>query len=128
VIKLFSFSGFLKTIGVVLMVFIAISFLTGLVGFNQIGALLSVMYMFCYILAGVLAPIWNKKTPYFASFLLSVTLTVINLLVAMYLLDVMVLADPGEINSSLVYNTSLSLATTFVAIKIIGRSKVNRHA
>lgn len=125
---MFSFSGFLKTLGIVLMVFIAISFLTGLVGLNQIGALLSLMYICCYILSGVLAPIWNKKTPYFASFLLSVTLTVINLLVAIYLLDVMVLADPGEINSSLVFNTSLSLATTFVAIKIIGKSKVNRHA
>jgi hypothetical protein len=125
---MFSFSGFLKTLGIVLIVFISISFLSGLVRLNQIGALLSLMYLFCYILAGVLAPIWNNKTPYFASFILSVTLTVINLLVAIYLLDVMVLADPAEINSSLVYNTSISLLATFVAIKIIGKSKVSRHA
>ncbi|MGI8386738.1 hypothetical protein [Robertmurraya sp. P23] len=125
---MFSFSGFLKTLGIVLLVFITTSFFSGFVMLNQIGTLLSLMYMSCYILAGILAPVWNKKTPYFTSFLLSVTLTVMNLLVAMYLLDVMVLADPAEINSSLVYNTSISLLATFVAIKIIGKSKVSRHA
>ncbi|MEW9109775.1 hypothetical protein ACQCT6_12235 [Cytobacillus gottheilii] len=116
---MFSFSGFLKTLGIVLLVFIALSFVLGFVGLNHMGALLAIMYFFCYLLAGVLAPMWNKKTPYFSSFMLSVTLTVLNLVAAIYLLDVMVLADPAEINSSLVYNTALSLLATFVTVKIM---------
>lgn len=125
---MFSFSGFLKTLGIILLVFIGISFVLGFVGLNHIGVLLAMMYLFCYLLAGVLAPIWNSKTPYFASFILSVTLTVLNILAAIYLLDVQVLADPAEINSSLVYNTALSLLATFVVVKIMERKRGETHA
>ncbi|WP_218970444.1 hypothetical protein [Cytobacillus gottheilii] len=112
----------------ILLAFIMISFVIGFVGVNHIGLMLSLMYMFSYLLAGVLAPIWNVNTPYFASFMLSVTLTVLNLLAASYLLNIMVLADPAEINSSFMYNTSLSLLATFAVVKIMEKRRGETHA
>lgn len=125
---MFSFSGLLKTLGIVLLVFISISFMVGFINVSSIGVLLTLMYSLCYLLTGILAPIWNNKTPYFASYIASLTLTVINFLVGIFLLDVMVLADPMEINSSIVFNTSISLVGTFIVVNIIKKRQGNNHA
>lgn len=125
---MFSFSGLLKTLGIVLLVFISISFIAGFINVSSIGVLLTLMYSLCYLLTGILAPIWNNETPYFASYIASLTLTVINFIVAIYLLDVMVLADPMEINSSIVLNTSISLIGSLIVVSIIKRRQGKYHA
>ncbi|MFE8703875.1 hypothetical protein ACFYKX_25210 [Cytobacillus sp. FJAT-54145] len=125
---MFSFSGFVKSLGIVLLVLITISFTVGLLNINHIGVLLTIMYSFTYVLNGVLAPLLNQRTPYFASYLSSITLTVLNLIVAIYLLDVMVLADPAEINRGLFMNSTISLLATFIVVMILKRKQRNSHA
>lgn len=125
---MFSFSGFLKTLGMVLLVFITISFILGFFQLNHIGILLTIMYGVSYVLNGILAPVWNPKTPYFASYLSSITLTVFNLFFALYFLDIMVLADPMEVNSGLVINSSLSLIATFITINVYIKRQGIHHA
>ncbi|PLS15386.1 hypothetical protein CVD28_23990 [Bacillus sp. M6-12] len=121
---MFNLTGFLKGIGIVLALFIFISFLLGLFNINQIALSLSILYVLCYVLNGVLAPIWNPETPYFASYLASISLTVINLLFAVFVFDVMVFADPAEINIGLVRNSAISLIVSFAVIQILKRKKV----
>ena len=48
--------------------FISASFLLGFFNIGHLALSLSVLYILCYILNGVLAPIWNPETPYIASY------------------------------------------------------------
>jgi hypothetical protein len=116
---MFDVSGFLKTLGIVLLITITISFIMGFFNIGNITLFLLLMYSCTYILNGILAPIWNSKTPYFASYLSSITLTVFNLLFAFFVLDIMVFLDPVEINRGLVLNSTLSLLATLLTLKIL---------
>lgn len=120
---MFNFSGFIKALGVGIFAFIAISFFMGLTGMDRIPLSLTVLYTICYVLIGVLAPMWNPETPYTASYLASITLTVLNLLFAYFILDILVFAEPASINSGLVRNSLVTLAATYVFLKISERKQ-----
>ncbi|WP_394238871.1 hypothetical protein [Niallia oryzisoli] len=124
---MFQFMGLLKTLGVVIFTFIAASFLLGFFNINNIAITVTLLYIFCYILTGFLAPIWNPKTPYIASYIASLTLTVLNLLFAVLVLDIMVFADPMDINRGLARNTLLSLFVTFLWVKIVKWKQGKEH-
>ncbi|MBP3039330.1 hypothetical protein J9303_07500 [Bacillaceae bacterium Marseille-Q3522] len=121
---MFKASGFFKTVGIVIIVLVFFSFIAGFFMNSNPILFLIMMYVCTYVLSGVLAPIWNQETPYFASFLTSITLTVINLFFSVYLLNVMVLADPVQVNSSLVRNSLVSLFVTFIVVQILKRKQV----
>ncbi|MFD2442560.1 hypothetical protein ACFSO7_00920 [Bacillus sp. CGMCC 1.16607] len=120
---MFSLSGFIKTLGVVLVFYLSISFIFGLFQIQNMAITLVILYVLCYVLNGILAPIWNPKTPYIASYLSSITLTLINMLFAYYVLDVLVFADPEVINNGFVRNSFVSLMMTFFAVKIYSRKQ-----
>ncbi|KAA9015978.1 hypothetical protein [Niallia endozanthoxylica] len=124
---MFQFMGLLKTMGVVIFTFIATSFLLGFFNINNVAFTVTVLYVVCYILTGVLSPIWNPETPYIASYLASLTLTVLNLLFAVTVLDIMVFADPMDINRGLARNTLVSLFVTFVWVKIVKWKQEKEH-
>jgi len=124
---MFQFMGLLKTMGVVIFTFIATSFLLGFFNINNVAFTVTVLYAVCYILTGVLSPIWNPDTPYIASYLASLTLTVLNLLFAVTVLDIMVFADPMDINRGLARNTLVSLFVTFLWIKIVKWKQGKEH-
>ncbi len=124
---MFQFMGLLKTMGVVIFTFIATSFSLGFFNINNVAFTVTVLYAVCYILTGVLSPIWNPETPYIASYLASLTLTVLNLLFAMAVLDIMVFADPMDINRGLARNTLVSLFVTFVWVKIVKWKQEKEH-
>lgn len=120
---MFNFAGFIKALGVGIFAFIAISFIMGLTGMERIPFSLTVLYTICYVLIGVLAPMWNPETPYTASYLASITLTVLNLLFAYFILDILVFAEPASINSGLARNSLVTLAATYVFLKISERKQ-----
>lgn len=121
--EMFNFSGFVKSLGVVIIIYITASFILGLLQVNNVAVILTVLYILCYMLNGVVAPIWNEETPYFASFISSVTLTFMNMLYAVFVLDIMVFIDPETVNMGLVRNSMISLFMTFLFIKIMARKK-----
>ncbi|WP_071396393.1 hypothetical protein [Bacillus tuaregi] len=124
---MFRLMGLLKTMGVVIFTFIAASFLLGFSNINNVAFTITVLYAVCYILTGVLSPIWNPETPYIASYLSSLTLTVLNLFFAVTVLDIMVFADPMDINQGLVRNTLVSLSVTFLWVKIVKWKQGKEH-
>jgi hypothetical protein len=124
---MFSFRGLLKTLGVVMIFFISASFLLGFFSINHVALSLSILYILCYVLNGVLCPIWNPETPYFASYIASVTLTLLNLLFAVFVLDIMVLAEPIDVNKGMVRNSIMSLIVTFVVVKMMNRKQRIQH-
>lgn len=118
---MFNLFGFFKSLGIVLLVFIGVSFFIGIFKINHVALSLILMYGSSYVLIGVLAPLSNRKTPYFASYLSSITLTVLNFLFAMFMMDILVFADPVEINRGLVWNSLISLVTTSIVLQIVKR-------
>lgn len=120
---MFNFYGFLKSLGIVMFIFIAFSFLFGITGINNIPITLTILYTISYVLNGFLAPIWNPHTPYTASYLSSITLTLLNLLFAYFVLDILVFTEPASINSGMVRNSLVSLIATFIAIKIFNKKQ-----
>lgn len=124
---MFQFMGLLKTMGVVIFTFITASFLLGFFNISNVAFTVTVLYVVCYILTGVLSPMWNPDTPYIASYLASLTLTVLNLLFAVLVLDIMVFAEPRDINQGLARNTLVSLLVTFVWVKIMKWKQGKQH-
>lgn len=120
---MFNFSGFIKSLGIGLFVFIAVSFFMGIIGVDNIPFMFTVLYTLCYVLIGILAPLWNPETPYTASYLASITLAVLNFLFAYFILDILVFAEPTSINAGLVRNSLVSLIVTFVVVKVIKRKQ-----
>lgn len=123
---LFNFLGLLKSMSIPLIYMIVIGFLGGFVNSINIQLLLIVLFFPAYILIGILAPIWNMKTPFFSCFIGSLTLSVLNILSGQYFFDFGVMSDPEGLNRSLILSISISLITTCLYLSI--RKKVLSNA
>lgn len=121
--RMFNFTGFIKSLGLGILVLIAVSFLIGLTGIENIPFIFTVLYTLCYVLIGVFAPLWNPDVPYTASYLASITLTILNFLFAFFILDILVFAEPSSINAGLVRNSLVSILVTYAVIKISKRKQ-----
>ncbi|QPC48278.1 hypothetical protein [Mangrovibacillus cuniculi] len=123
---MFHFSSFIKTLGVVLLAYTGISFLLGFLSITNTALVLTVFYTACYIVGGILAPIWNKETPYSASYFVSISLTVLNFLVANFVLNIAVFSEPQDIHQALVRNSTISMLVTAIVIFIIKRQEATK--
>jgi hypothetical protein len=118
---MFNLSGFFKVIGISFLTTIIISFIIGFINLQYMVLALSLIFFASYIVTGIFAPVFSPKTPYFTSFLASVTMTLFNFLCSMFIMNVLVFADPVGVNRSLVISSTASLVTTFIALQIMKR-------
>lgn len=116
---MFSLKGLLRTIGVSLLSTIFVSFILGFLNINNVVLSIGLIFIVSYITVGITAPIWNPLTPYFASYIGSLILTILNFIVAIYTLDTFVFFNPEGINNSIVISSMTSLLTTFIFIQIM---------
>ncbi|MGM0831159.1 MAG: hypothetical protein ACQEU4_23455 [Bacillota bacterium] len=110
-----------------MLITILFSFIIGLINIGTVTLFIFVQFLLSNILIGILAPIKNSSTPFTATFLGSVTLTVLNYIVAYYVFNIYVLADPVQINNNLLLSTSISLAVALVYIKFFMRKSGKKY-
>lgn len=116
---MFNLKGLIQAIGIVLLVTILTSFLIGFINIGSIPIIILAQFFITNVLIGIIAPIKNTQTPYTAAFLGSVTLTVLNYIVAYYMFNIYVLADPTQINNNLLLSTSIALITALFYKKLM---------
>ncbi|MCB7071773.1 hypothetical protein LIZ76_17905, partial [Caldibacillus sp. 210928-DFI.2.22] len=68
---MFHFLGLLKAMSVPFIYMIVFGFISGFLPNMDLDLMIVLLFFPTYILIGILAPIYNKKTPYFASFIVS---------------------------------------------------------
>lgn len=123
---MFNFRGFVKTIGVALIITIVFSFLVGLFNLLSVEWLIFSTFLVSYGSIGILAPLWNKHAPYFATYLSAIVLSVMNILFSIIVLRIPVYFAPDVINENLLSGALLSLFIAYLFIQInnrIGRKK-----
>ncbi|UOQ83626.1 hypothetical protein [Gracilibacillus salinarum] len=123
---MFSFRGFIQTIGVSLLIIIAYTFIIGFFNVLSVEWVIFTTFIVSYGSVGILAPLWNKQTPYSAAFLSAIVMSVINIMFSMIVLQIPVLIEPNTINENLFSSTVFSLVTAFLFLQInkrIGREK-----
>ncbi|SEU05254.1 hypothetical protein SAMN05421676_11637 [Salinibacillus kushneri] len=118
---MFQFTGLIRAMGVSILLTIFFSFLLGLINLLNVEWTIIVTFLITYISIGILAPMWNRDTPYFAVFLGSLSLTVINFLFSMVVLHIPVFTAPLEVNSSITTSIVTSLVTAYLLITILKR-------
>ncbi|RLQ91158.1 hypothetical protein [Falsibacillus albus] len=115
---MFNLKGLLQAMGVSLLLTIIISLVIGMVNSLSITIAVVLMFIASYVSLGVLSPKWNRATPYFASFIGAITLSLINFWFASRFMGVEILTNPEAVNKSLVFSTLTSLITTYIVLQI----------
>ncbi|GAA0465641.1 hypothetical protein [Alkalibacillus silvisoli] len=118
---MFSLRAFIQAIGVSLIITIVISFLMGFFSLFAFEWMIIISFLVSYISIGILASLWNMKTPYFAAFLGCITLTVINFIFSNFVLSIPILLNPALIQENFIYSTFVSMLTAIIVIPIIKR-------
>ncbi|MGG3854668.1 hypothetical protein ABET36_09665 [Caldifermentibacillus hisashii] len=111
---MFHFLGLLKAMSIPFIYMIVFGFISGFLPNMDLDLMIVLLFFPTYILIGILAPIYNKKTPYFASFIGSLSLSVLNFFFGHFFFELETLADPDRVNRSLVLSTSVSIITTSI--------------
>ncbi|MFB4169305.1 hypothetical protein [Virgibacillus sp. JSM 102003] len=116
-----SFRGFIQTIGVTLIITLVYGFIIGFFNLMSVEWVVFSTFIVSYGSVGVLAPLWNKQTPYFAAFLSANVLTVLNLLFSVTVLRMQVLVDPNTVNENLLSSTVFAMLIAFLFMQINNR-------
>ncbi|MEI5907457.1 hypothetical protein WAK64_10350 [Bacillus spongiae] len=116
---MFNFKGLIQSVGIVLLITILFSFFIGFFNIGSIPIIILVQFFITNALIGLLAPFKNIQTPYTAAFLGSITLTVINYVVAYFIFNIYVLANPAQISNNLLLSTSVALITALFSKEFI---------
>lgn len=124
---MFSLKGLLQDLGISLVFTIGFPFIFGLFNIGNVESHIIFNFLLSYISVGVLAPFWNRKTQYFAAFIGSVTLTVMNFTFSIFVLNIPVFTDPIDVNNNLTLSTVTSLLTAYVFLKIQERKQRESH-
>lgn len=124
---MFSFRGFIQTIGVSLIIVLVFSFIIGFFNLFPVEWVVFSTFIVSYGSVGVLAPMWNKRTPYFAAFLSAVVLTVLNLLFSVMVLRIPILFEPNVVNENLLSSVVFALIVAFLFLKINQRIERVNH-
>lgn len=115
---MFNFKGFLSAVGIILFITIFVSFVLGFFRNIPPNFTVGTIFIVTYISLGIAAPYWNPNTPYFATFICSVTLTVLNIFFAIFFMDIFLLTSPISVNNSILYSTLVSLSVALFYQKI----------
>lgn len=124
---MFSFRGFIQTIGVSLIIVLVYSFIIGFFNLFPVEWVVFSTFIVSYGSVGVLAPLWNRQTPYFAAFLSAVVLTVLNLLFSVLVLRIPVLFEPNIVNENLLSSVVFAMIIAFFSMKINQRIERVNH-
>ncbi|MGV3464071.1 MAG: hypothetical protein ACO1OT_02115 [Heyndrickxia sp.] len=115
---MFHFFSLMKAMSIPFIYMIVVGFMWGFFPNINMEFMLILLFFPTYILIGILAPKFNKETPYFSSFIGSLTLSVLNILGGQYIYDFDVMVNPDGINRSLVMSTGISVMTTYIYLSI----------
>ncbi|MRG87383.1 hypothetical protein [Salinibacillus xinjiangensis] len=124
---MFQLMGFIQAIGVSVLITICFSFMVGFLSLASVEWSVLISFLVSYISIGIFAPLWNRKTPYFATFLGSITIVVINFIFSTIILRIPVLVDPLQVNQNLTASVAVSLSTALLVIPILKRNERNSY-
>ncbi|MFC4388026.1 hypothetical protein ACFOZ1_09425 [Gracilibacillus marinus] len=115
---MFQFRGFIQAIGVSLLLTLVYGFIIGMFNLLPVEWVVITTFLLSYGAIGVFAPLWNKKTPYFATFLAAIVFTVINILFSVIVLRIPVLFNPIAVNENLISSSVMALVTACIFMQI----------
>jgi len=115
---MFHFFSLMKAMSIPFIYMIIVGFIWGFFPNINMEFMLIFLFFPTYILIGILAPKFNHETPYFSSFIGSLSLSVLNILGGQYIFDFDVMVNPDGINRSLVMSTGVSIITTGIYLSI----------
>lgn len=125
---MFALKNIIKALGTVVLLTTCISFIIGLFNLGSIPFLVVTFFLVTNVLMGIVGPLYNNQCPYVATFLGSITISVINYCVSYFVFEVNVLVDPDVLNSNLTIGTSISLITALITVRIMNERKHINHA
>jgi hypothetical protein len=108
----------LGVIGIGLLLSIGFGFISGLIRLSEIGFYPFLLFMVTYIPTGILAALWNKETPYSAGYFAGLTISVINLFVTVFVLDINILVSSDSTFNSLILGSGVCLLAAFITVQI----------
>ncbi|GAA0497262.1 hypothetical protein GCM10008986_25290 [Salinibacillus aidingensis] len=124
---MFQFTGLIRAMGASIFLTIVISFLLGLMNVLNVQGTIIAAFLITYVSIGILAPLWNRETPYFATFMGSLTLTVLNFIFSIVVLHIPVFTSPLEVNDQITASIVTSFITAFLMITILKRMERWNH-
>ncbi|MFX3673027.1 MAG: hypothetical protein ACE3JQ_01085 [Paenisporosarcina sp.] len=111
---MFNMKKFLQVIGVSIIINVIFSIVMGLSNMENYLLFVFVQMVVTYGSLGVFSVMWVPKTPYISAYLGAVIISLLNILFAYYVFNIMVFVDPEGINRSMSWAVILALITAFI--------------
>lgn len=118
---MFNTKEFLHVMGFSIIINVIFSIVMGLSNVENYLLFVIVQMIVTYGSLGVLSVIWVPKTPYISAYLGAVIISLLNILFAYYVFNIMVFLDPEGINRSLSWAVIVALSTAFITKYVVNQ-------
>lgn len=124
---MFNLKKFIEALGISVIVTIIAGFIIGFFEFPSVEGVIYINFIITYVTVGILMPLFNRKVPYTAAFLGAISMTLINIIFSINVLQLPIFVYPEIVNENLLASTIATMLTAVIVVSILNRRETEAY-
>lgn len=124
---MFNLKKFIEALGISVIITIIAGFIIGFFEFPSVEGVIYINFIITYVTVGILMPLFNRKVPYTAAFLGAISMTLINIIFSINVLQLPIFVYPEIVNENLLASTIATMITAVIVVAILNRRETEAY-
>lgn|SRR5690554_3354733 len=124
---MFNLKKFIEALGISVIITIIAGFIIGFFEFPTVEGVIYINFIITYVTVGILMPLFNRKVPYTAAFLGAISMTLINIIFSINVLQLPIFVYPEIVNENLLASTIATMITAVIVVAILNRRETEAY-
>ena len=124
---MFNLKKFIEALGISVIITIIAGFIIGFFEFPSVEGVIYINFIITYVTVGILMPLFNRKVPYTAAFLGAISMTLINIIFSINVLQLPIFVYPEIVNENLLASTIATMITAVIVVSILNRRETEAY-
>ncbi len=124
---MFNLKKFIEALGISVIITIIAGFIIGFFEFPTVEGVIYINFIITYVTVGILMPLFNRKVPYTAAFLGAISMTLINIIFSINVLQLPIFVYPEIVNENLLASTIATMITAVIVVSILNRRETEAY-
>jgi len=124
---MFNLKKFIEALGISVIITIIAGFIIGFFEFPTVEGVIYINFIITYVTVGILMPLFNRKVPYTAAFLGAISMTLINIIFSINVLQLPIFVYPEIVNENLLASTIATMLTAVIVVSILNRRETEAY-
>lgn len=124
---MFNLKKFIEALGISVIITVIAAFIIGFFEFPTVEGVIYINFIITYVTVGILMPLFNRKVPYTAAFLGAISMTLINIIFSINVLQLPIFVYPEIVNENLLASTIATMITAVIVVAILNRRETEAY-